>query len=135
MWFQSCCTSFGNFLKGDDSANHRFSDVYLVEYIVKPVLNAEPHESIIAAEAPKWNKYASILDKQLSMTKWLTGDEVTIADLAIAAPMHLHAAQHLPLEKYPELKRWMTQGIEQLSCWQKTQGAVDKALLPGGAKS
>lgn len=118
----------------EDSINSLFLDVYLVEYVVKPLLNAEPDESIIAAEAPKWNKYASILDKQLSMTKWLTGDEVTIADLAIAAPMHLHAAQRLPLDQYSELKRWIGQ-VEQLSCWQKTQGAVDKALLPNGAKS
>lgn len=95
-------------------------------------MNAEPDESIIAAEAPKWNRYADILDKQLSMTKWLTGEEVTIADLAVAAPMHLHAAQRLPLDKYPNLTRWIGD-IEALPCWKKTQGAVDKALLPGSS--
>jgi len=105
--------------------------VYLVEYVVKPLLNAEPDQSVIDDEAPKWNKLAGILDAQLAKTKWLTGDDVTIADIAVAAPMHLHAAQRLPLDQHPNLKRWMTEGIEKLPSWQKTQGAVDKALLPG----
>jgi hypothetical protein len=41
--------------------------------------------------------------------------------------------QRLPLDQYPHLKRWMTEGIEKLPCWQKTQGAVNKALLPNAA--
>lgn len=113
VWFQSCY-------------------VYLVEYVVKPLLKTEPDESVIAAQAPRWNQLAKVLDDQLSKTKWLTGDKVTIADLAVASPMHLHAAQCLPLDKYPNLKRWMVDGIEKLPCWKETQGAVDKALLPGG---
>jgi len=114
VWFQSCY-------------------VYLVEYVVKPLLKTDPDESVIKEQAPRWNQLASILDEQLSKTKWLTGDEVTIADLAVASPMHLHEAQRLPLDKYPNLKRWIVDDVEKLPCWQKTQGAVDKALLPGSA--
>lgn len=106
--------------------------VYLVEYVVKPLLKAEPDQSIIDAEAPKMHKNCAILDAQLAKSKWLTGDDITIADIAVAAPMHLHAASKLPLEQHPNLKRWMTE-IEKLSSWQKTQGAVEKALLPGKA--
>lgn len=108
------------------------SYVYLVEYVVKPLLGAQPDESVIEAQAPTWNKLAKLLDDQLGKTKWLAGDHVTIADIAVASPIHLHAAQRVPLDQYPNLKRWMTEGIEQLPCWQKTQGAVDKALLPQG---
>lgn len=43
VWFQSCY-------------------VYLVEYVVKPLLKAEPDQSAIDAEAPKWHKLASILE-------------------------------------------------------------------------
>jgi glutathione S-transferase len=107
--------------------------VYLVEHVVKPLMKAEPDQSIIDGEAPKWHNLAGILDAQLAKTKWLTGDEITIADIAVAAPMHIHGAQRLPLDQHPNLKRWMTEGIEKLPCWQKTQGAVDKALLPGAA--
>jgi glutathione S-transferase len=106
--------------------------IYLVEYVVKPLLSAEPDQKVIDAEAPKWHQHASILDEQLGKTKFLAGDNITIADIAVAAPMHMHEAQRLPLEQHANLKRWMDE-IEKLPAWQKTQAAVDKALLPNKA--
>jgi glutathione S-transferase len=103
--------------------------VYLVEYVVKPLLKAEPDEKVIEAEAPKWNENAKILDEQLGKTKWIVGNEITIADFALAAPMHLHEAMKLPLDKYPNLKRWMA-AVEAIPEWKASQEAVDKALLP-----
>jgi len=29
----------------------------------------------------------------------------------------------VPLDAHPNLKRWMTQGIEQLHCWKATDAA------------
>jgi glutathione S-transferase len=63
----------------------------------------------------------------------LAGDELTIADISIAASLHLHEAQQVPLDQHPNLKRWLIDGVEKLPCWQRTQGAVNKALLPGTA--
>ena len=54
--------------------------VYLVEYVVKPLLETEPDQSIIDEEAPKWDRLAAVLEAQLTKTKWLAGDNVTIAD-------------------------------------------------------
>ena len=48
------------------------------------------------------------------------GTHVTIADIALAAPMHLHGWQQLPLDNHRHLKRWLTTAIEGLPCWQKT---------------
>ncbi|KAF2757636.1 hypothetical protein EJ05DRAFT_476865 [Pseudovirgaria hyperparasitica] len=109
--------------------------VYLVEFVAKPLLKATPDQAVIDAEEPKFRKYAGILEAQLSKTKYLVGDTPTIADIAVASPMHLYAAQRLPLDQYPNLKRWYTQGIEPLEAWKKTQGAVNKALLPNGPPS
>ncbi|ORY09152.1 glutathione S-transferase [Clohesyomyces aquaticus] len=106
--------------------------VYLVEYVVKPLMKGAPDEKVIEAEAPKCHKGLEILEARLSKSKWLAGDHVTIADIAVAAPMHVHQCQKLPLDKYPSVKRWMTEGVEQLDSWKKTQGAVDKALFPSG---
>jgi glutathione S-transferase len=103
--------------------------VYLVEYVVKPLLNDQPDEAIIREQDPTWKKLASILETQLGKTKWLVGDGPTIADISVMAPIHLHGAQQLPLSSFPNLLRWIEQ-MESLPCWQKTQGAVEKALLP-----
>lgn len=107
-WFPSCYT-------------------YLVEYVVKPLMNAKPDEAVIAKEATNWHRLAGILDARLAKSNWLVGDNVTIADIAVAAPMHLHKWQRLPVNDHRNLKRWMAD-IEELPCWRKTQGAVDRAL-------
>jgi len=73
-WFPSCYT-------------------YLVEYVVKPLLNTAPDEGVIEKEAPNWHRLAGLLDARLAKSKWLAGDTVTIADIAVAAPMHVHKAQ------------------------------------------
>ncbi len=101
---------------------------YLVEYVVKPLLKTQPDEALIAAEAPNWHRLAGILDARLGGSKWLAGDGVTIADIAVAAPMHVHKWQRLPISGHPHLARWLTEGVERLPCWQQTQRAVEAAL-------
>ena len=104
--------------------------VYLTEYDVKPWIPAEPDQAVIDAEAPKWHKNAGILDARLAKTgKWVLGDEPTIVDIAIGAPMHLAEAQRLPLDQHPNLKRWYAD-LQQLPCWKKTQAAVDQVIKP-----
>ena len=108
--------------------------VYLVEFVVKPLLKAKPDLAVADKEgSTRFNKLAGILDARLKTSPWLAGPNPTIADIAVASPMHLHRAQCLPLGNYPNLARWMTAGVEKLPAWQKTQGAVDRALLPAAA--
>ncbi|KAF9729553.1 hypothetical protein PMIN03_012447 [Paraphaeosphaeria minitans] len=103
--------------------------VYLIENVVKPLLKAEPDQKAIDAQSGRFHRGAGIMNEQLGKTKWLTGDNVTLADIAVAAPMHLHEASNLPLDQYPNVKRWLGQ-VESLESWKKTQVAVTKALLP-----
>ena len=47
--------------------------VYLVEFVVKPLLKADPDQAIIDNETPKWRKSATIFDDRLSRSgRWLT---------------------------------------------------------------
>ena len=94
--------------------------VFLVENCVKPLLGAQPDPAVLDAQAAQFHKLAAILDARLAGQAWIAGDQPTIADIALAAPMHLHAEQRLPLADHPHLKRWMTEQIEALPCWQKT---------------
>lgn len=103
--------------------------VYLVQNVVQPLLGNKPDESVIDGESERWNKLAGILDDELGKHKYLVSNEVTIADIAVMAPLHLHEACKFPVDKHPNLKRWIAD-IEKLPSWVKTQGAVDKALLP-----
>ena len=101
--------------------------VYLVENVVKPLLSAEPDASVTNKEAPNWHKLAGILDQRLAGRRWLCGESVTLADIAVAAPMHLYRWQKLPLESHPNLRRWID-AVEQLPCWKATDVATNLGL-------
>lgn len=92
--------------------------VYLVENVVKPLLKAEPDQAVLAAQKPTFDKLASILEQRLSKQAWISGDKVTIADIALASPMHLHQFQKLPLDAYPAIRRWYAQ-LEAMPNWKR----------------
>ena len=94
--------------------------VYLVENCVTPLLGDTTDTNILTNEAENFHKLAAILDSRLSNSKYLCGDEATIADVAVAAPMHLHSWAKLPLSDHSNLVRWMTENIEKSSWWMDT---------------
>ncbi len=91
--------------------------VYLVENCVKPLLGGEPDARVLESQSAQFHKLASILDGRLRGRDWVVGDAPTIADIALAAPMHLHGWQKLPLQQHPDLQRWLTRQVEALPCW------------------
>jgi len=100
QWFPSCYT-------------------WLVENVVKPILGAPPDKAVLDAAEAKFHQLANILDQRLAKQPWLCGQNVTIADIAVAAPMHLHKYQKLPLVPHSHLRAWMER-VEALPCWRKT---------------
>jgi len=94
--------------------------VFLVENCVKPLLGGQPDPAVLDGQAAQFHKLAGIMDARLATNKWIAGTPApTIADIALAAPMHLHAWQKLPVNDHPNLKRWLA-ALEALPCWQKT---------------
>jgi glutathione S-transferase len=94
--------------------------VFLVENCVKPLLGGAADPAVLAAQAAQFHKLAGILDARLANQRWVAGDGPTIADIALAAPMHLHGWQQLPLDEHPHVKRWMVEDVERLPSWDKT---------------
>lgn len=94
--------------------------VFLVENCVKPLLGGAADQAVLDAQQANFHKLAGILDARLAGNRWIAGTPgPTIADIALAAPMHLHGWQKLPLADHPNLCRWMGD-IEALPSWQKT---------------
>jgi glutathione S-transferase len=94
--------------------------VFLVENCVKPLLGGQPDSAVLDAQQAQFHKLAGILDNRLAKSEWVAGDAPTIADLVLAAPMHLHGWQQLPLADHRNIVRWMNDGVEQLPSWKKT---------------
>ena len=94
--------------------------VYIVENCVKPLLGGSPDAAVLKAQDDQFHKLAGILNQRLAQQEWIAGDQVTIADIALAAPMHLHGWARLPLDQHQHVRRWITNSIEALPCWKKT---------------
>lgn len=92
---------------------------YLVENVVKPMLDGKPDNDFLDGHAPTFHERASVLENALAGKDWLCADHATIADIAVAAPMHLHGAQKLPLERYPNIRAWIAR-VEALPSWQNS---------------
>lgn len=104
--------------------------LYVVENCLKPLLGDSTDQQALANEAENFALRASVLDARLSSSKWLCGNAPTIADIAVAAPMHLHGPAGLPLDAHPNLRRWMTEEVEQLPAWKATHIDENFALSP-----
>ncbi|MGI9331805.1 MAG: glutathione S-transferase family protein [Gammaproteobacteria bacterium] len=75
---------------------------------------------MLAGEVDNFHKLAGILDVRLAEGTWICGNAPTIADIVVAAPMHLHEWAELPLGEHPNVVRWMTKHLEPLPCWPAT---------------
>lgn len=87
--------------------SHWFPSCYVfpVENCVEPLLGGQPDPAVLDAQAETFHKLAGILDRRLANRRWVASDGPTIADIALAAPMHLHGWPQLPLSDHPNLKR------------------------------
>ena len=97
--------------------------VYLVENVVKPyVLKVDPDAAILEGEDGNFHKLAGILNARLAGQSWISGNSPSIADIVVAAPMHLHSYQKLPLSQLGNVQAWYER-LEELPCWSSTDVA------------
>ncbi|AUI88260.1 glutathione S-transferase [Vibrio azureus] len=62
------------------------------------------------------NKALSIMDKQLSKSAYLVGEQFSIADIALYAYTHVAHEGGFDLEKYPNIQRWISE-IQDFECY------------------
>jgi glutathione S-transferase len=93
---------------------------YVFERVVKRLAGLGPaDEQAVARAAPDFHKHASVLEGQLRGRPWVTGDDLTLADLSLGAWM-VHAADAgYPLDGYREIARWYA-ALAALPAWTRS---------------
>ncbi len=66
--------------------------------------------------------FARVLNGQLEARTWITGDQMTAADISVAGILSHRKACEIPLAQYPHVTRWIER-IEAMPEWQKAIGA------------
>jgi glutathione S-transferase len=62
---------------------------------------------------------AAVLDKHLAGREWVAGHALTLADLALAAPLMYIGKAKLPVSGYRNLENWFAR-VQKLPCWAET---------------
>jgi glutathione S-transferase len=63
---------------------------------------------------------ARLLDAELADHRWIAQDRLTLADLAIAAPLMQTEPARLPVQPFVHLQRWFAQIVE-LDAWRRAE--------------
>lgn len=92
------------------------------ENSIKPMIGQEPADpAAIATGEARFTGAATILDAHLATREWICETGLSLADLAIAAPLIDAPRARLPLAGLSNLERWFGQ-ICSLTAWQAIHG-------------
>lgn len=88
--------------------------------LVKKFVNlGPPDEAVVAKATEAFNKEAKMLDAHLGKQKYLVGDNLTLADFAVAAAMMYAKQADMPVGPYPHLRAWFER-VTSMPCWSET---------------
>ncbi|MFH4432801.1 glutathione S-transferase family protein [Vibrio diabolicus] len=85
---------------------------FIQKYQGMPEHRLEEYKSL----QPGGHKALQIMELQLSKTKFLVGDNISIADIALYAYTHVADEGGFNLETYPNIERWIGV-IRKLDCY------------------
>jgi glutathione S-transferase len=104
------------------SANHFSPAVSILnwEHRVKGILGlGEPDPAAVKRGEALVIDNARILDAHLAGKQWIGGDRLTLADLALAAPLMAIRQAKLPVNDFANLMVWLRR-VEALDAWKRT---------------
>ena len=78
--------------------------------------DAPPDLEAIARGLAGFRENAAILDAALADREWLVGGRLTYADFRVATLLPFAKRAGLPVEEFPNVKRWNDQ-LEQIDAW------------------
>ncbi|KQV47794.1 MULTISPECIES: glutathione S-transferase family protein [unclassified Duganella] len=91
------------------------------QYLWKKLVTGEGPDPVEVAKGETYvHEHASVLDKHLATRQWLSGDKLSLADFAVAAPLMYLARANIPVEQYKNVLAWFER-IQQLPAWQDTE--------------
>ena len=78
--------------------------------IIVPTFSDEVAEPQVLENALNdFRRFAAILDAHLGGRKWLVGDRISYADFRVATSLPFAAGAGLPLDEFPQVRRWNEQ--------------------------
>jgi glutathione S-transferase len=88
--------------------------------LVKKLLNLGPPDAAVVEKGTEcFHREARVLDTHLSKQPYVTGNELTLADLSIAGSIAYSKEAAMPLEPYQNVRDWVAR-VSALPAWRQT---------------
>jgi glutathione S-transferase len=103
------------------SANHWGPAISTINFerMVKKFLGlGEPDAAVVARGEGMFHDFAKVLDAHLAKHEWLSGDALSLADIAVACPLMVAVPAQLPLAPYANVQKWFAR-MQELDAWKK----------------
>jgi glutathione S-transferase len=99
------------------------------EYVIKPLFNVGDADLKEVARATEgFKRPAAVLNAHLKGRRYLVGDALSVADFAVGITLPYAEQAHIPLEGFPEIRRWHAR-LNELPAWREPfPKAADNAL-------
>jgi len=92
---------------------------FYFEYIIKPMFGiGKPDAAALGEATANFRKYGAVLNDHLRGRRYLLGDQLTVADFAVAITLPYAKAAHIPVAEFPEIERWHERLCE-LPAWRE----------------
>ncbi len=89
------------------------------ERFVKPMLGLPEDPAEIAKGNERIAILLDVLEHHLEGKKWVLGDDLTLADLALATPLATAEKCAIPVAHYTNVARWFER-VRELEVWKRT---------------
>jgi glutathione S-transferase len=95
--------------------------IYIFENMFKKLRGlGDPDPAELKKADEMFKRFATVLNNHLANRDYLVGDNLTLADISIASHLMYTQPARIPLDDYPNIKRWFAR-IEALPAWQESQ--------------
>ena len=92
----------------------------LFNNLVKRIFNMGPPDAdAVAKGIAAFHREAKMLDTHLGKQAYLVGDELTLADFEVGAPLFYTEGGQLPVAGYANIRAWFGR-VSALPCWNAT---------------
>lgn len=90
------------------------------ERAVKPMLGAGAPDPVEVARGERLiDQCAPVLDAHLAGRTWVAGEQLSLADLALATPFAATAHAQLPVMQYANIQAWLAR-VQALDAWKRS---------------
>lgn len=89
-----------------------------LEHMLKPMFDQAADPQAVQGHTREFNRLSKILEQQLSQQNWLVGEQLSLADIALASTLFARQQVGLSLGGLPYLQNWLER-LESRPAWQQ----------------